>query len=392
MRLLISAGGTGGGIYPALSVASELIPGWGARVEADRPATSQPLPDVLWIGSEGGMEAELVPRAGLPFQAIHSGGVHGVGWRLPLNALNLVRGFFEALRLVHLFKPEALLVTGGFVAVPVALAAWLNRVPILAYVPDIEPALALKVVGRLACRLAVTAEDSRRYFPGRQARKVVVTGYPTRRELATVTRAEAVQQLGLDAQRRTVLITGGSRGARSLNRAVVAALPDWLRQYQVLHLSGQTDWAEIEAARAALPDHLREHYHAYPFLHAMGLALAAADLVISRAGASTLGEYPLFALPAVLVPYPYAWRYQKVNADYLVERGAALRLNDEDLPARLAGEVRSLIEDGPRLSRMQAAARAAAQPDAARRIAAEIVALGERGQRQQQSSGMIDRP
>ena len=205
------------------------------------------------------METELVQRAGLPFQAIHSGGVHGVGWRLPLNALNLVRGFFEALRLVRWFKPNVLLVTGGFVAVPVALAAWLNRVPVGVYLPDIEPALAIRVVGRLARKVALTAEESRRYFPAGAAGKLVVTGYPVRPELTGVTRAQAVQQLGLDPQRPTVLVTGGSRGARSLNRAVVAALPEWLQRYQVLHLSGQLDWAEIEQARAVLTGWLREH-------------------------------------------------------------------------------------------------------------------------------------
>jgi UDP-N-acetylglucosamine--N-acetylmuramyl-(pentapeptide) pyrophosphoryl-undecaprenol N-acetylglucosamine transferase len=307
---------------------------------------------------------------------------------LPLNALNLGKGFFEALRLVHLFKPEALLVTGGFVAVPVALAAWLQRVPILVYLPDLEPALAVRVVSGLARKVAVTAEDSRRYFSARAARKLVVTGYPTRPGLAAAQRPAAIQQLGLDPQRLTVLVTGGSRGARSLNRAVIAALPDWLRHYQVLHLSGQLDWAEVEQARAALPEPLRGHYHALPFLHEMGWALAAADLVVSRAGASTLGEYPLFGLPAVLVPYPYAWRYQKVNADYLVARGAAVRVNDEALAACLAAEVRRLLEDPARLSRMRAAAKAAARPEAARRIAEEVWALG--GQRS--VSGKSDRP
>jgi len=321
------------------------------------------------------MEAEIVARAGLPFKAIHSGGVHGVGWRLPLNVLRLAQGFFEALRLVQDFQPKVVLVTGGFVTAPVALAAWLKRVPILVYLPDIEPGLAVRFISGLARKVAVTADDSRRYFAQRDG-KVVVTGYPTRPELMAMTRATARQHLGLDPQRLTVLVTGGSRGARSLNRAVLAALPDWLKDYQVIHLSGQLDWEEVEAARDQLPDALRAHYHAFPFLHEMGLALAAADLVVSRAGASALGEYPLFGLPAILVPYPHAWRYQKVNADYLEARGAALRLNDEALNTRLVSDVRSLLTDAARLARMRAAAQAAATPEAARRIAQELVALG----------------
>jgi len=324
------------------------------------------------------MEAEIVARTGLPFKAIRSGGVHGVGWRLPLNVLRLAQGFFEALRLLQDFQPKGLLVTGGFITAPVALAAWLKRVPILVYLPDIEPGLAVQFISRLAQTVAVTAEDSRTYF-AKQAHKVVVTGYPTRPELTTTTRAAAHQQLGLDPQRLTVLVTGGSRGARSLNRAVLAALPDWLKDYQVIHLSGQLDWEEVEAARDQLPDDLRRaRYHAFPFLHEMGLALAAADLVVSRAGASALGEYPLFGLPAILVPYPHAWRYQKVNADYLEARGAALRLNDEDLSTRLASEVRSLLGNTARLAGMRAAAQAAATPEAARRIAQELVALMSR--------------
>jgi undecaprenyldiphospho-muramoylpentapeptide beta-N-acetylglucosaminyltransferase len=376
MRLLVSAGGTGGGIYPALSVASEFLKvDFGIALDTPQSEVKSQKSEILWVGSLGGMEADLVKRAGIPFQAIHSGGVHGVGWRLPLNALNLVRGFFEALRLVHFFKAEGLLVTGGFVTVPVALAAWLNRVPILVYLPDIEPALAVRAVSRLARKIAVTTEDSRQYFPAPAARKLVVTGYPTRPELAAAKCPEALQQLGLDPQRLTVLVTGGSKGARSLNRAVLAALPDWLKDFQVLHLSGQLDWAEVEHARAALPEHLRAHHHAWPFLHEMGQALAAADLAVSRAGASVLGEYPLFGLPAVLAPYPYAWRYQKVNADYLVARGAAVRVDDAELSARLAPEVRRLLEDPARLARMRAAAKAAARPEAARRIAEELRAL-----------------
>ncbi|MGQ0605119.1 MAG: undecaprenyldiphospho-muramoylpentapeptide beta-N-acetylglucosaminyltransferase [Anaerolineales bacterium] len=366
MRLLIAAGGTGGGVYPALAVAKA----WsGIRGEGLIP-NSQSL---LWVGSRDGMESELVPREGLRFEAIHAAGVHGVGLsRVPGNALALMRGFFDSLAIVRAFKPRVLLVTGGYLAVPVALACWFSRVPAVVYLPDLEPGLAIKAVAKIAMRICVTAEDARRHF---DARKTVVTGYPVRAELREATRQGGIKHFVLDPRRKTILVTGGSRGARSLNRATFAALPEWLRDFQVIHLTGTLDWAEAEAARERLTPEQLSHYHAQPFLHAMGLALAAADVVASRAGASTIGEYPLFGLPAVLVPYPFAWRYQKTNADYLVSRGAALRLNDEDLSKELAATVRDLLKDEMRLKQMRAAAKSAAQPEAARRIAQELVTL-----------------
>lgn len=381
MRLLIAAGGTGGGVYPALSVAQTVIRDWRLEigpVNAQLPVSSLQSP-LLWIGGIGGMEARLVQRAGLPFRAIHGGGIHGVGWQLPRNAVQLIRGLLEALGLVRAYQPNAVLVTGGFITVPVALAAWLRRVPVLVYLPDIEPALAVNVISRVARRIAVTVAQSREYFRGR-ADRVVVTGYPVRPELAALAanpaaRAQARAHFGLAPDTPTVLVTGGSRGARSLNRAVAAALADWLRDFAVIHLTGELDWPEVEAARSALPEALQQRYHAFPFLHEMGLALAAADLVVSRAGASALGEYPLFGLPAILVPYPFAWRYQKVNASHLAGRGAAVWLNDEDLAARLQTEVRGLLNDPARLAAMRAAARLAAVPDAAGRLAHEFVAL-----------------
>lgn len=366
-------------MYPALSVVQTLKSNWQLVISNDAlPITNYQF-QVLWIGSRDGLEADIVSRAGLPFQAIRGGGIHGVGWRqMPLNAFQLVRGFGEALGVVGRWRPNVALVTGGFITAPVALAAWLRGVPVLVYLPDLEPALAVRFISRIAARIAVTAEDSRAYFRALDegiARKVVVTGYPTRPDLVAVPREQAQQHLGLDPARLTVLVTGGSRGARSLNRAVLAAAPDWLKDYQVVHLTGQLDWAQVEQARAALPPTERAHYQARPYLHEMGWALAAADLVVSRAGASALGEYPQFGLPAVLVPYPYAWRYQKVNADYLVRRGAAVRLDDEALAAELGPLVRRLLSDPARLAAMQAAARAAAQPQAAQKLAQTVLDL-----------------
>jgi UDP-N-acetylglucosamine--N-acetylmuramyl-(pentapeptide) pyrophosphoryl-undecaprenol N-acetylglucosamine transferase len=349
---LICAGGTGGGVYPALAILEAL------KMEDARLET-------LWVGGEGGMEARLVERVHVPFQAIPAAGVHGVSLRrLPGNAARLARGIAASRLILRSFRPDVLLFTGGYVAVPMALAG--RRVPTVLYVPDIEPGLALKTLALFADGIAVTTDESRQYF----ARgKAVVTGYPVRPDLAGWTRSKARKCLGLAAKGRVLLILGGSKGARSINRAVQANLPALLEMAEVVHITGDADWEALQAVSGDLPAWQASRYHAHPYLHEeMGAALAAADLVISRAGASALGEYPLFGLPAILVPYPYAWRYQKVNAAYLQERGAALMIEDSHLQADLAGVVKGLLENPARLESMQDNMRALARPEAARQI------------------------
>jgi UDP-N-acetylglucosamine--N-acetylmuramyl-(pentapeptide) pyrophosphoryl-undecaprenol N-acetylglucosamine transferase len=321
------------------------------------------------------MEEELVPRSGLRLELIPAAGLHGVGWRrLPGNAWQALRGLRQASALVRRLRPEALLVTGGYVGVPVALAARLQRVPILMFIPDVEPALALRLIGRVAQRIAVATDDSRRYLPPRAAS--TTTGYPVREELLHAERSAARAQYGWHSDDFVLLVLGGSRGARSINRALLACLPDLLREMHVVHVSGALDWAEVQQAAQALPQDAQRRYHPAAYVHdSMGAVLAAADLVVSRAGASVLGEFPLFGLPAVLVPYPHAWRYQKVNADYLVARGAALLLEDEALPAALRATVLELKANPTRLGAMRRAAAALARADAAERIAREFAAL-----------------
>lgn len=347
-------------MYPALAVVEAL--------RAKRPAL-----DILWVGGEGGMEAGLVQRAGIPFCDIPAAGLHGVGWRnLPGNLLKLARGFFAARRVLRQFRAEALFFTGGYLAAPMSLAGW--RLPQLLYVPDIEPGLALKFLARRATSIAVTAEETRLFLP--PSKKVTVTGYPTRPALREWLPAAGREKLGLQDERPALLVFGGSKGAHSINAALLANLAALLEKAQIVHISGELDWPLVEAARQTLPPELAARYHPFAYLHEeMGAALAAADLVVSRAGASSLGEFPLFGLPAVLVPYPYAWRYQKVNAQYLVSRGAAFLLEDAALNDTLAPTVLSLLGDPPRLERMRAAMRSLAAPDAAARIADELLAL-----------------
>ena len=329
----------------------------------------------LWVGGNGGMEAGLVERAGIPFKSIPASGVHGVGLRaLPGNLAQLARGVAASRRILGEFKPDVLFFTGGYVAVPMAAAAG-RRIPSVLYVPDIEPGLALKTLGRLARRIAVTARESNAFFA--RPERITVTGYPVRADLAGWDRASARQALQLSADLPVVLVTGGSKGARTLNNPVLEHLPELLELAQVVHITGELDWDDIRSRTAGLERH--ERYHAYPYLHEqMGAALAAADLAIARAGASTLGEFPLFGLPAILVPYPYAWRYQKVNADYLTSRGAALMIANEDLSTRLLPAVQALLQDPGRLAAMRSAMQSLSHPQAAEAIGALLTGLAEK--------------
>jgi UDP-N-acetylglucosamine--N-acetylmuramyl-(pentapeptide) pyrophosphoryl-undecaprenol N-acetylglucosamine transferase len=286
--------------------------------------------------------------------------------RLVHNTLKLAAGTLKAWQLIGQHKPRAMLTTGGFVSAPVAVACWLRRVPILLYLPDIEPGLAVKFVAKFAAKIGVSAENSVKHFP---ARKVIVTGYPTRSDLAQVDRLNAYRMFELVDDRKTLLVFGGSKGARSINRAVEGVIEQLLAKYQVIHISGSTDAAEVQAQREALPAELKRYYHTFEYMHEIGLAFAAADLVVSRAGASILGEYPLFGLPSILIPYPYAWRYQKVNADYLVARGAAIRLDDETLNETLLPTIERLMSDEAQLRSLSSAVRSLARPDPALKLA-----------------------
>ncbi|MBN1876862.1 MAG: UDP-N-acetylglucosamine--N-acetylmuramyl-(pentapeptide) pyrophosphoryl-undecaprenol N-acetylglucosamine transferase [Anaerolineae bacterium] len=364
MKFWIVGGGTGGHVYPALAVVQAL--------RAIKPGHNAPdgiAPEIAltWVGTVGGMEAQLVERLEVPFIAIPAGGVHGVGLlKTVVNLWRMVQGFFVTWRYMRKERPAALLTTGGYVSGPVTLVAWLLHVPILVFLPDIEPAQSVRFAGWMAARIAVTVADSEQIFP---TEKVVVTGYPLREEFARWDRCAAREYFGLALDEPVLLVFGGSHGARTINRALLANLPALIDKVQVLHISGMLDWPEVAAARQALPEGIQARYYAFDYIHEMGAALAAADLVLSRAGASILGEFSYFGLPAILVPYPYAWRYQKVNANWLADRGAAIVVEDAELAEVMVPTVSALLSDDEQLQAMATAARALAHPDAAQHIA-----------------------
>lgn len=354
MYLWISGGGSGGHVYPGLTVCAAATP------ERHR---------FLWLGRSGSMEEALVRQEGLAFAAVSAAAWVGKGPRGRLAGLALaLRGLWQTWRLAGRERPDALLVTGGYVSVPVGLGAWLRRVPLFIYLPDLRPGRAIRSLAPLARRIAITAPDAAAALP---PAKTELTGYPVRALLRQADRAAARQGMGLTAEDRLLLVFGGSQGARRINLALAGAAPGLLSGCHILHICGAADHAALAERASDLPAALQARYHLHAYLDSqdMAAALAAADLVVCRAGAATLGELPAMGLPSLLVPLPIAGGHQWPNAQYLAAAGAAEILADPDCDAAGLGRaVQSLWERPAALAAMGRAARALDRPGAAEAI------------------------
>lgn len=359
LRLLVSGGGTAGHVYPALAALAAWDPG--------------DAPDVRWAGTPHGMERDIVTGKGLAFHAVSAGAVRGKSpVTIAVGAAKILRGVGQAIGLLARFRPDVVLTTGGYASVPVAVAAWLLRRPVLVFLPDVRPGLAVRLQARVATRIAASFDEAALLLP---AGKTVVTGYPVRPALARADRGQARRRLGVDGDLPVLLLYGGSLGARTLNEAVTAVLPELLERCHFLHVSGHLDHERLARRAADLPAGLARRYRLHAFLgDALVDALAAADLCVARAGASTLAELPAVGLPAVVVPGPFS--DQQDNASFLADRGAAVAVSDEAAQTGALGRVvLQLLTDGQARARMARASRALARPDAAQRLNAEVRAL-----------------
>ena len=310
---------------------------------------------------------------------------------LLVAAILLPLATFQAWWTILRTRPRAILTAGGLVSLPVALAGWLWRVPIVLWDGDAVPGRVNRLLARFARRVAATFPEEERYF----ARgKVVVTGNPIRGELLQWNRATGRARLELPEHPRVVLVSGGSLGSAALNAALDSALPRILTRAYVVHLAGEAHLARFEARRAALAPELRERYRPYAFLREeMGAALAAADLIVGRAGSSTIYEGLAIGRPLVLIPFEAAASgHQLANARSAVDAGAAVLVREGELDSdRLAAVVAGLLDDPDRLARMRKAAARAGRPDAALAVARELLALIQRGVRPREHRPMAER-
>jgi UDP-N-acetylglucosamine--N-acetylmuramyl-(pentapeptide) pyrophosphoryl-undecaprenol N-acetylglucosamine transferase len=367
MRYSVSGGGTGGHVYPALAVARALL-------------DARPGVELAYVGGVRGFERRLVAshpmRDLLPYHelVVRSLRSAGLSVHTALDPARLAAAVPQAWWLLGKLRPAALFTTGGYLALPLVLAARARGIPTLVWEGNVLPGRATRAIGRFATRVAVSFPPTLDAFPGNS----FVSGTPIR-SFAGIDRDAARRSLGLGADDRLLLVFGGSQAVARMNAALAGALPGLLADWHVLHLAGENGMADAGAVRQSLPDVLRPRYTAEPFLtDRMADALVAADLVIGRAGSSTCAELAAVGVASILVPYPFAGAHQRYNAGYLADEGAAVMVADEDLTAdRLLAEVAALRDDDRRRA-MADAARRLGRPDAARVLADELIAMAER--------------
>jgi UDP-N-acetylglucosamine--N-acetylmuramyl-(pentapeptide) pyrophosphoryl-undecaprenol N-acetylglucosamine transferase len=358
----VSGGGTGGHIYPALAVARAL-------------RDAQPELEVSYIGGARGLERSLVADGDLPYHqlVVRSLRSSGADVHLVLDPLRLAASVPQAWRLLGRLRPAAIFTTGGYLALPLVAAARMRGIPSLLWEGNVIPGRATATIARLATRVAVSFPPTLDAFPGRS----FVSGTPIR-SFAGVDRDEARASFGVAANERMLLVFGGSQAVARITSALEAGLERLLGDWQVVHLAGSGGMGAALRLRERLPQDLRDRYQPIAFLtDRMADALVASDLVLGRAGSSTCAEVAAVGVASILVPYPHAAGHQHANAAWLADQGAAVLVRDAELDGdRLVAEAAALRDDDAR-RRIGAAARALARPDAARRLAEELLAMGE---------------
>jgi UDP-N-acetylglucosamine--N-acetylmuramyl-(pentapeptide) pyrophosphoryl-undecaprenol N-acetylglucosamine transferase len=360
MRLLVAGGGTGGHLFPGLALGEEV-------------KTRHPRNDVLFVGSARGIEAREVPKAGYPLELIDVGPLKRMGMRGFFRGLvRIPRALWQSMRILRRFDPDVVVGVGGYSSGPVLLAAWLLRKPTAIQEQNALPGFTNRTLGWFVDAIFIAFPQAEPSFPHR---KTHLLGNPIRRAFLDnyLHTKPASDRLG-------ILVTGGSQGAHALNLRVAEALellaPQIGPRIQVLHQTGAKDQAEIAARYEKLkPTGLSAQ--AVAFIDDMARAYADADLLVCRAGATTIAELTVCKKPAILVPFPFAADdHQTVNARSLVDAGAALLMPEKDLTAeKLAGQLRSLEADRTRLGRMSRASGLLGRPEAAREIADVCVSL-----------------
>lgn len=364
MKIILSGGGTGGHIYPALTI-------------ADTIKKLRPEAEIRFVGTQHGLEKDLVPRAGYPIDFID---VQGFRRHFSLDTLKsiykLCTGLAEAGKLLNEYKPDLVIGTGGYVCGPIVFLAALKGIPACVQEQNALPGVTNKILARFVNRIFLGYSEADKYFKGKA--KKIFTGNPIRAEVMQSTRTEGIKAFGLDPDKETVLIAGGSLGAASVNQAALQLEKNLSGRddVQVLHATGKNNYEDYQRQVEELGG-FKGNIHIKPYLYDMPLALAAADIAVFRAGAIGLAELTAKGIPSILVPFPYATgNHQEFNARALEAVGAAQVILDKNLTGDLLEEkIEHLLLHKEVLQKMQNAAQKAGRPKAAQEIAKQALAL-----------------
>lgn len=365
MKIILTGGGTGGHIYPALTI-------------ADQIKALKPEAEILFVGTQAGLEKDIVPRYGYKLRFINVAGFkRSLSLDTLRSAFKLVRGLADANSLISEFKPDLVIGTGGYVCGPIVFLASLRGIPTAIQEQNALPGVTNKILAKFVKKVFFGYKEAEKYFGGSSQK--VYTGNPIRTEILNAKREEAIEKFGLDPAKKTILVSGGSRGARSINKAMVSveAALSGRQDVQILHATGQDNYEEHMKLLKEKCSDLADNIIVKPYLHDMPVALAAADLAVFRAGAIGLAELTAKGIPSILVPYPYATaNHQEFNARALEASGATKVILDKDLNGEnLQEEIEKLLISDKELQKMKKAAKEMGRPQAAMDIATQALKL-----------------
>jgi len=371
MKLVLSGGGTGGHVYPALAVAQEWL-------------RQSPENQILYIGTEKGLENAIVKKAGLPFETIEV-----QGFKRSLSLYNLqtiqrfVQGVRDAKRLLRSFRPDVVLGTGGYVAGPVLYAAHRLKIPIAIHEQNVVPGLTNRFLSRYADLIALSFAETERHF--RKSANLLLTGNPRASEVVQADPRKGWASLSLPPGTRLVLVVGGSRGAKAINETFLAMIPQLaaLPDVHFVYVTGEVHYETIRRQaeqQLSLNPSVRKKLTILPFLDNMPEVLAAAILVVSRAGATMLSEITALGLPSILIPSPYVTNnHQEKNARWLTDAGASVMIREKDLSAQLLfEELAGLLHHPERLQAMGRSAKKLGHPDACQKLCRALIEIARR--------------
>lgn len=366
LTIVLTGGGTGGHIYPAISIGRRLL-------------EVAPEVRIHYIGTSHGLEKDLVPKEGWPFHTVEAAGLaRKISLGTAMSLIKTGKGYFQARLQLKKIKPDLVLGTGGYVCGPVVLAGAHLGIPTIIHEQNAYPGLTNRWLAKVADRVCITFPQSAKYFPA--GSRIVPTGLPIRRQIISTTREEGLQGLELEEGFR-VLVVGGSQGARSINQAMLQVY-DMLkdrRDINWLHITGQGSYDGYlkELADRGIDIAYYGNITIMPYVYQMEQALSVADLVIGRAGASFLAEIMAKGLPAILIPYPHASEnHQEFNARALVDSGGAVLIKEDKLSGQgLAEQILELVDRPEKLFSMAQGSKELGKPDAVDRIIEQIFAL-----------------